>query len=104
VGELEGAVSGRKGRDIRWIELGGHRCLLDGSVVGKQESVLEVGADGVLDHPFPQHRAQLSVEVLRRVRVFLGVSDMEHAPGADQDAAAGRILHEGHLLRVEEAK
>ena len=29
---------------------------------------------------------------------------MQHAPDADQDAAAGRVLHERHLLGVEEAE
>jgi hypothetical protein len=73
-------------------------------MIRQEKAVLEVGADRVLDHPLPQHRPQLPFEVLRRIRVLLRRADVQHAPDTDQDAAAGRVLHERHLLGVEDAE
>ena len=94
VRELDDSVGGRKSGDLCGVETWIFSRLIDGCVIRQQEAVLIVWADGVLDHALPQHGAQLAVEILRRVGVLLCGADVQHAPDADQDAAADRVLDE----------
>ena len=53
MGEFQKPIIGREGRDLGRIELGVFGRFLQGRMIGKKESILEVGTNRVLNHPFP---------------------------------------------------
>src|SRR6266478_6974035 len=73
-------------------------------MIWKDEAILEPRPNGVLNHQLPHHRTKFSLEVLRCVSVLLRGRDMQDSANADQNALSPRVLDEGNLLCIKEAK